>query len=203
MIKLTKNQLKNLIISCDTNNPKYELNFIYIDKENAVSTNTRCVTVIEHNENTEEMWLHVSLAKTAIKDSKATHFIIEANNSIISVDKDEWNIMRYSQDLTDYTYSTMKFPDYKRIIPQECIKSNIPFTDASQTQGILALDEVNVNPKYLPLINEGYISYNASNLPVMIQDSEKIITHVVMPTISDRFKELKDYLKKQNKGIIE
>ena len=55
MIKLTKNQLKNLIISCDTNNPKYELNFIYIDKENAVSINTRCLTIIEHNENTEKM----------------------------------------------------------------------------------------------------------------------------------------------------
>ncbi len=196
MIKLTKNQLKNLIISCDTKNPKYELNFIYIDKQNAVSTNSRCITVIEHNQNTEEMWLHISLAKTAIKDSKATHFIIESNNSIISFDKDNFHIMRYSIDMTDYTYSTMKFPDYNRIIPQSCTKSNIPFTDASQIQGILALDEVNVNPKYLPLINEGYISYNADDLPVMIQDSEKIITHVVMPIISDKFKELKDYLKK-------
>lgn len=196
MIKLTKNQLKNLIISCDTNNPKYELNFIYIDKENAVSTNSRCITVIEHNQNTEEMWLHISLAKTAIKDSKATHFIIESNNSIISVDINEFHIMRYSIDMTDYTYSTMRFPDYKRIIPQSCIKSDIPFTDASQINGILALDEVNVNPKYLPLINEGYISYNADDLPVMIQDTDKLITHVVMPIVSDKFKELKDYLKK-------
>lgn len=196
MIKFTKNQLKNLIISCDTNNPKYELNFIYIDKENAVSTNTRCVTIIEHNENTEEMWLHISLAKTAIKDSKATHFIIESSNSIISVDKYECHIMRYSIDMKDYTYSTMKFPDYKRIIPQSCSKSNIPFTDASQMQGILALDEVNVNPKYLPLISEGYISHNGDQLPVMIQDADKLITHVVMPIVSDRFKELKYYLKK-------
>ncbi len=196
MIKLTKNQLKNLIISCDTNNTIYELNFIYIDKENAVSTNTRCVTVIEHNENTEEMWLHVSLAKTATKDSKATHFIIESNNSIISVDKDESHIMRYSITMTDYTYSTMRFPDYKRIIPQSCTKSNIPFTDASQMQGILALDEVNVNPKYLPLISEGYISHNGETMPVVIQDVDKLITHVVMPINDGRFKELKDYLKK-------
>ena len=196
MIKLTKNQLKNLIISCDTNNHKYELNFIYIDKENAVSTNTRCVTIVEHNQNTKEMWLHVSLAKTAIKDSKATHFIIESNNSIISVDKDEFNIMRYSIDMTDYTYSTMKFPDYKIIIPTSFTKSNIPFTDASQMQGILAIDEVNVNPKYLPLIDEGYISYNTDNLPVMIQDVDRLITNVVMPINDGRFKELKDYLKK-------
>ena len=198
MIKLTKNQLKNLIISCDTNNPKYELNFIYIDKQNAVSTNTRCVTIIEHNQNTEEMWLHLSLAKTAIKDTKATHFIIEESNSIISVDKDEWNIMRYSQDIRNcsYTYSTMKFPDYKRIIPQSFIKPNIPFTDASQMQGILALDEVNVNPKYLPLLSEGYISHNGPELPVMIQDSDRITTHLVMPINDGRFKELKDYLKK-------
>ena len=196
MIKLTKNQLKNLIISCDTNNPKYEFNFIYIDKENAVSTNTRCITVIEHNENTEEMWLHVSLAKTAIKDSKATHFIIENSNSITSVDKDEFHIMRYSITMTDYTYSTMKFPDYQRIIPQSCTKSNIPFTNITQIQGILALDEVNVNPKYLPLISEGYISHNGPELPVMIQDYERFITHVVMPINDGRFKELKDYLKK-------
>ena len=196
MIKLTKNELKNLIISCDTNNPKYELNFIYVDTKNAVSTNTRRVTIIEHNQNTQEMWLHVSLAKTAIKDSKATHFIIESNNSIISVDIDEFHIMRYSIDMTDYTYSTMRFPDYQRIIPRSCTKSNIPFTDASQMQGILALDEVNVNHKYLPLISEGYISHNGDQLPVMIQDVDKLITHVVMPIISDRFKELKDYLKK-------
>ena len=196
MIKLTKNQLKNLIISCDTNNPKYELNFIFIDKENAVSTNTRCVTIIEHNQNTEEMWLHISLAKAAIKDTRATHFIIESNNSIISIDKDEFHIMRYSIDMTDYTCSTMKFPDYKRIIPQSFTKQNIPFTDASQINGILALDEVNLNPKYLPLISEGYISHNGDQLPVMIQDAERLITHVVMPIVSDRFKELKDYLKK-------
>lgn len=196
MIKLTRNQLKNLIISCDTNNPKYELNFIYIDKENAVSTNTRCVTIVEHDQNTEEMWLHSSLAKTAIKDSKATDFIIESNNSIISVDKDGFHIMRYSITMTNYSYSTMKFPDYKRIIPKECTKPNIPFTDASQINGILALDEVNVNPKYLPLISEGYISHNGNQLPVMIQDSDRIITNVVMPIINDRFKELKDYLKK-------
>ena len=196
MIKLTKNQLKNLIISCNTNNPKYELNFIYIDKENAVSTNTRCATIIKHNQNTEEMWLHISLAKKAIKDSKSTHFIIESNNSIISVDIDESHIMRYSITMTDYTYSTMKFPDYQRIISQSFIKPNIPFTDASQMQGILALDEVNVNPKYLPLISEGYISHNGDQLPVMIQDSDRIITNVVMPIVNDRFKELKDYLKK-------
>lgn len=196
MIKLTKNQLKNLIISCDTNNPKYEFNFIYIDKQNAVSTNARCVTIIEHNENTEEMWLHASLAKTAIKDSKATHFIIESNNSIISVDIDEFHIMRYSITMTDYTYSTMRFPDYNRIIPQSFNKSNIPFTDASQMQGILALDEVNVNPKYLPLISEGYISHNGDKLPVMIQDVDRLITHLVMPINDGRFKELKDYLKK-------
>ena len=196
MIKLTKNQLKNLIMSRDTNNPKYELNFIFIDKENAVSTNTRCVTIVEHNQNTEEMWLHISLAKIAIKDSKATHFIIESNNSIISTDKDEFHIMRYSIDMTDYTYSTMKFPDYKRIIPQSFIKQNIPFTDASQINGILAIDEVNVNPKYLPLISEGYISHNGETKPVMIQDVDKLITHVVMPINDGRFKELKDYLKK-------
>ncbi len=101
-------------MSCDTNNPKYELNFIFIDKENAVSTNTRCVTIVEHNQNTEEMWLHISLAKTAIKDSKATHFIIESNNSIISTDKDEFHIMRYSIDMTDsatrfqFQYGTIK-----------------------------------------------------------------------------------------------
>ena len=196
MIKLTKNQLKNLIISCDTNNPKYELNFIFIDKENAVSTNTRCVTIVEHNQNTEEMWLHVSLAKTAIKDTRATHFIIESNNSIISIDKDEFHMMRYSIDMTDYTYSTMKFPDYKRIIPKLFTKQNIPFIDASQINEILALGEVNVNPKYLPLISEGYISHNGETMPVMIQDEHRIITHVVMPIVSDRFKELKDYLKK-------
>ena len=195
MIKLTKNQLKNLIISCDTRNQKYELNFIFIDKENAVSTNTRCVTIVEHNQNTEEMWLHISLAKAAIKDSKATHFIIESNNSIISIDEDEF-IMRYSIDMTDYTYSTMKFPDYKRIIPQSFTKQNIPFIDASQINGILALDEVNLNPKHLPLIQEGYISNNGDSLPVVIQDAERLITHVVMPIVSDRFKELKDYLKK-------
>ena len=199
MIKLTKNQLKNLIISCDTRNPKYELNFIFIDKENAVSTNTRCVTIVEHNQNTEEMWLHISLAKAAIKDSKATHFIIESNNSIISIDEDEF-IMRYSIDMTDYTYSTMKFPDYKRIIPQSFTKQNIPFIDASQINGILALDEVNLNPKHLPLIQEGYISNNGDSLPVVIQDAERLITHVVMPIVSDRFKELKDYLKK-NKWV--
>lgn len=196
MIKLTKNQLKNLIMSCDTNNHKYELNFIFIDKENAVSTNTRCVTIVEHDQNTEEMWLHISLAKTAIKDSRATHFIIESNNSIISTDKYEFHIMRYSIDMTDYTYSTMKFPDYKRIIPQSFTKQNIPFLDASQINGILALDEVNVNPKYLPLISEGYISHNGETLPVMIQDVDKLITHVVMPINDGRFKELKDYLKK-------
>lgn len=196
MIKLTKNQLKNLIMSCDTNNPKYELNFIFIDKENAVSTNTRCVTIVEHNQNTKEMWLHISLAKTAIKDSRDTHFIIESNNSIISTDKYEFHIMRYSIDMTDYTYSTMKFPDYKRIIPQSFTKQNIPFLDASQINGILALDEVNVNPKYLPLISEGYISHNGETMPVMIQDVDKLITHVVMPINDGRFKELKDYLKK-------
>jgi hypothetical protein len=183
-------------MSCDTSNPKYELNFIYIDKENAVSTQTRAVTIVEHNQQTEEMWLHVSLAKKAITDKKATHFIIESNNSIISVGIDEFHIMRYSIDLTDYTYSTMRFPDYKRIVPNSFTKSNIPFTDASQINGILALDEINVNPKYLPSIEEGYISYNGSSMPVMIKDSEEIITHVVMPIINDRFKELKDYLKK-------
>ena len=93
-------------------------------------------------------------------------------------------------------WSRMKFPGYKRIIPESFIKPNIPFIDASQINGILALDEVNLNPKYLPLISEGYISHSGDKLPVMIQDVDQLITHVVMPINDGRFKELKDYLKK-------
>lgn len=197
MITLTREELKALLKVCDNNNPKFELNFIFIDKENSVSTNTRALCIVKHSalsNTTNDMHLHNSLATAALKQTKAVSFTIEESNKITALDKDDLELMTFGfSSKSDYLDKDFRYPDYSRIIP-ESFKSVIPFTLKEQIQGVLALNEITVNQKYIPDFNAGLISHNGPDSPVHFEEEFNKIIYISMPIKDDRFKELKNYM---------
>jgi hypothetical protein len=184
MVEVTREQLENALILIDDNNPKYELNFLYVDNENIVSTNTRGLCIARHRSGIEKpFYIHKKVVKKAISDKDAKYYHL-SENTVVSIDRDSQEIMSYHGK---YNSENMFYPDYKRIIPEEFNKKH-SFLENNQINGIFAINKVHINPKWLPKFKSGFIHIKQNNLPVAIMNENENITFVVMPLI-DTFKE--------------
>jgi len=109
--------LKKIFSVIDTNNPKYELNGALLDIENnllnLVATDTKRLALYSINQqNTKD--INIIIPKKAISEIKKL-FINE-----FEVFYNETNLILKSQNITFFTQLINgKFPDYKRIIPNE------------------------------------------------------------------------------------
>lgn len=205
MIKISKQDLKNLIAACDLNNPKYELNYVYVDSENIVSCNTRVLAMFKHNEYVPKpFFIHISILKEAVKNTKCEYYSLDDFNKVSALDKKTQFedkpliLMSYSIETDKYFKDSFKYPDYKRIIPE---KTNIkkPFTNKEQIAGIAALENVSINPKFIPNFESGIVGINSRKLPVKITNEYNNKHFIIMPIIDDRFKELQDIIDKEGR----
>ncbi|MFY9075305.1 hypothetical protein OZZ08_10100 [Malaciobacter mytili] len=179
--------LEDILITIDKTNPKYELNFCYVDELNMVSTNTRALTVAEHGLKIEKpFFLERILIEKATKERKAAYFSISPSK-ITAYDKELYEIITFSVETPSYNTNEFKYPDYKRIFPEEW-KTKISFVDYSQINGIFAVHKVDINPAWIPKTRCGYIKINEKNLPAMVENADHKIKTLIMPII-DRFKE--------------
>jgi len=183
---INKKLLEDVLITIDKNNPKYELNFCYVDKENIVSTNTRALTVATHElEIQEPFFIERHLVEKAVKEKNALYFKV-APSKITAYDKDLNELITFSIE-RPRNKDNFRFPDYERLITKEFNKK-ISFVDYSQINGIFAINKVDINPIWIPKTKLGYICINDKNIPVMIENAEHKIKTLIMPIV-DRFKE--------------
>lgn len=183
---INKKLLEDILITIDKNNPKWELNFCYVDKENIVSTNTRALTVATHGLKIDNhFFIERNLIEKATKEKNALYFKI-APSKITAYDKDLNELITLSIEKPT-NKDNYKYPEYERIIPKE-FEKKISFVDYSQINGMFAINKVDVNPIWIPKTKLGYIYINNKNLPVMIENAEYKIKTLIMPII-DRFKE--------------
>jgi len=177
--------LEDILLHIDKNNPKFELNYCYVDDINIVSTDTRVLCVAEHGLNINKpFFIDRTIVEKAVREKKADSFILNPNR--IAAIQNGNEIMTFSMSYP-VDMKNFRFPDYHRIIP-ETINTKISFVDNSQINGLFAAKKVAVNPKYLPKSKYGYIGINEKNLPVVVQDGEYKIKTIIMPIV-DKFKE--------------
>lgn len=187
MIKVNKKKLGIVAKSIDMYNPKFELNHLYVDEENIVSTDTRRLTVIKHlsEYKVEPFFIHKSVVDLALKQTKAESYILEPGK-IICLDKYDCQLIILQKDLEA---STMRFPLYEKIIPKS-IEKTIPYNEDAQVAGIFAVNHIHVDHSYIPPLvgkrNQGdvyYIGINERTLPVIMFDEHKEINVIVMPIV--------------------
>ncbi len=188
-MRIKKTELSILSQYIDVNNPKFELNYLYVDKSNAVSTNTRALAIFSHEQNVQNLFfVHRDLILRALKEKKAFSYEL-GQNKVICFDVDDFEILTLMIE-TDFCRD-YKFPDYLRIQPKDKHKLYFPFTDNSQISGIVATKKTTLDPKWIPAsIKSGLIGWNKPSLPVQIQDEEMNIEVIIMPIVDNRFKEL-------------
>ena len=187
MIKVSKKRLAIVAMSLDNNNPKFELNYLYIDNENMVSTDTRRLSVVKHlgKNESEPFLIHQTVVRLALKQTKAEEFILMPN-TIMCLDKHGRQLMILQKDLES---SKWNFPDYERIVPKS-IEKTIPYNEDAQVAGIFAINHIHINHSYIPpLVGKSktdeiyYAGINERNLPVVIFDEYKEIKVIIMPII--------------------
>ncbi|PHR57257.1 MAG: hypothetical protein COA44_06040 [Arcobacter sp.] len=182
---VSKKELQVVAKYIDTNNPKFELNYLYIDKEHLVSTDTRALAVIKHHGHADkDFYIHKSIVDLSIKYKKSLYFDLQPNK-IVCLDEYEREIITISIEslLGERTFN---YPDFQRIIPKEVI-NKIEFVEQTQIEGILAFNKVHIEPKRVPNISHGTIGITSTSTPVLIEHENIII--VMMP-ITDSFEEL-------------
>ena len=179
MIKITKQQLQNIILSCDTNNPRRELNYIHVNKDSIVSANTRAAIRIKHNDKSSpNFYIDKKVAQLAIKQKGAIHFILD-KNSIYCTDIDDIAILSISSEIYDTGFV---FPDIDRIFPLT-FKKEIKFIEKAEIQGITIVNKITIDSKYIPTLVSGSVCFNSTNLPVVIKSNDNITEVVIMPMI--------------------
>jgi len=198
MVRITRKYLAAAAAYIDTNNPKFELDYLFIDSENMVSTNTRALAVVKHYsvEKFQDFYIHKSIVDLAIKQTKAKSFELSLDK-IICYDKDDFELLIISKS-PQSNYG--RYPEYKRILPPS-FDHTIPFLKESHIDGIFALNKVLIDNKNIPklgLTKEdseflGYIGINSDNLPVSLFDVKKDIQCIIMPIIENNlFPDLKE-----------
>jgi len=149
------------------NNPKIEINNIFVDKENMVSTDTTILIVKKHNQDIEKSFLIIN---DKAKDKLNAEDIV-------------------FDEKINYTDAN-RYPEYKRIVKWNGLKEYIPKYDTlidvlyeiSYKKHII-LNFIDYATKFkkinklLPKINK--VSYNGENDPIQITAKNYII--MIMP----------------------
>lgn len=198
MIRVDRELLEIAAAYIDTNNPKYELNYLYIDAKNMVSTNTRAMAIVKHwgdlDAEVENFYIHKSVVDLALKQRKALSYDLGAD-MIVCLDKDDREIYSISKRHDNHV---IKYPAYDRIVPTD-VRKAIPFVQHSHIDGILALNKVLVEVKYIPkVMPDGdctwYVGINDNTMPIVIFDKQKDMQVIIMPIVDtfEMFRELKE-----------
>lgn len=193
-IELTYEVLEGLTNTIG-NEFKPEINYIYVDKENVVATDSRRLYCYPHKQEIETpFFVEGALAKEVVKNNKkAEKFILSENNIMVLKKSSDAFFMQYGK--TGFEQSLGGYPDYKRIIPTKPREFEIPFVNNENISGILAVNGIHINPKFIPNFKKGYIMFSSPDTPVLFTDGLKEQKYLVMPII-DTFKELENYMRK-------
>jgi len=113
-LNIPREHMKNLVHCCDDNNPKAELNYIRLDDENIVSSDTKKLCIVKNATGVANAYLPKFLAEYYLENEKADMYFEEKEDASQSV----WihcdgEYFRENIDITN-----MKYPDYKRIEPK-------------------------------------------------------------------------------------
>ncbi|RXK03814.1 hypothetical protein CRV02_01055 [Arcobacter sp. CECT 8989] len=174
---LTRDILEKIAAAIDKNNPRFELNYLYIDSTNCVATNTRIMTIFEHGQNINGcFFVHGELISKALKERKTKEFILSHNKIECQKEKDYNNIFSLEEhELHAYVKYEMVL---KHETPQE-----LPFYYKENITGILLREDILINPKYIPDFSEGIIKIKDSKSPICIEDGEYKIKTIIMPIV--------------------
>lgn len=195
------NKLKHVVVSraelefgsayMDINNPKFELNHLFVDSENIVSTNTRALAMVGHKngECSKDLKFLISreVVLDALKKKKATSFrLLDATVVCINEFGDEFMTISCPPTIG-------YFPDYKRIVTDVEGKGK-PFTQLDQITGIAASSRIEIDRKHAPKIKgvfTGRVFLRDGSIPVQIKMTPvhnlQDATIVIMPIV-DTFK---------------
>lgn len=197
-VDIKRDHLEYVSLYMDTNNPKPELNGLYVDNDMVCSTNTRALAVFNHGKKLKKntkIFIESSIVKDALKKKDAVEFRLSAFT--IGCLNDDGELFL---ELKCFTKNLHKYPDIKRInlnIDNEGVfgKDKFIFTDLHQIAGILAVNMIDVDNKWIPRIRSpkyrrstGGVIYiqKHDHLPIMIRYENEVVT-MLMPII-DTFK---------------
>ncbi|CAA6802790.1 MAG: DNA polymerase III beta subunit (EC [uncultured Campylobacterales bacterium] len=150
--KLIKS-IKKITPSIDINNPKFELNGALINikenKINFVSTDTKRLSIVEIQNNSEQEDISLIIPKKAINEIQKLIFdeiTINYDNQILLI---ESNNFKFFTKLING-----KFPEYQRIIP-----TNLKYKlELNKEKFLSAIKQISI------ISNEVKISFNKSNI---------------------------------------
>ena len=200
-IEVSRQELEFGSMYIDTNNPKFELNYLYVDSENVVCTNTRALSVVSHQNvgvrSDLKLYIPKEVVVDALKKKLAVKFYLE-NASITCINAEGIEFMKIS----GVEMSSGCYPDYKRIVGK-VNKDSHPFTQLDQITGIIASKMVEVDKKYIPKFKGEYmgrVHFGADDsgyeyAPVQIKFVETYTmrnVRLIMMPIVDTFKEFKE-----------
>lgn len=166
--------MKLLETILEKNNPKLEINHIFMDGENLVATDTKILIVKRHNEKMEEGFNALLINPKAKYPIKSEAIILDktANKSMAS-----------------------GYPNYKRIIPQtgknygfeKC--DGLTLIQLMMAKYNLCLDLLGNSSFYKQLakMNLEWYTFDGYNMPISIGNKEYTI--VIMPMIFPQQKE--------------
>ncbi|TET89659.1 MAG: hypothetical protein E3J96_01405 [Sulfurovum sp.] len=167
----------------ENNNPKKELNHIYVDSENIVVTDTRILIVHKHNMDIKDDFLLLNQKCKINMD-----FNIEDGFMEFGVDVYRKKILLREKPKTGNGYF-YNYPDYKRIIPKIDSKKfshHLKGVDALYTltsQNGVVLDYVKFATLFRKLDKIRFDRYYFSekNMPIAIENDNLMI--VLMPLV--------------------
>lgn len=204
MIQVSRPQLKAIYDATDTNNPKPEFNYAYVDENYIVSTNTQVMTTVRHDHssifttfNYKPFYISKQIMGIALKIKQADAFLLDPDVVHCASFKD----VKFELSIKDSGLKTLsKYPDYKRIINSTTVyTAKDLFIRPEHIPGILATHRIDIDLKFVSkALSEGTIeSTTSDNIPVRITDTLNDITSIIMP-LSSTFKGLETSIA--NKG---
>lgn len=174
---ISREVLTKIAPAIDKNNPKHELNYLYVDDTHCVATNTRILTAFKHKEKIEGcFFVHRELIEQALKIRKAKEFIISHNQIECIKEKELNNILSLE------SFELNSFPEYERILDSKTSKE-LPFYRKENISGLLLREDVVLNPMFIPNFKEGVIHIENGKSPIVIEDGDCDIKSVVMPIV--------------------
>ncbi len=183
MIKINRLELALLCQYVDKDHPQPEINCVFVDEENIVSTNTRGMAVIKHGDKIGKPYLiaeHIVAAALKIKDGA---FFCLKENAVEVKNREEISLMT----ITGRELSLGAALKYKSILGGE-YRKKMPFVGIPQMQGLVALERIHINQKLIPNIKgewQGYLSVVNDEAPIMINSEDKLITIIIMPIVDE------------------
>lgn len=158
---VTYPQLKALYDACDNNNPKMECNYICIDLFNmiAFSTNTRVLTIcysqfsddMENKEENKDKFYFISknIVKIALTQKKTKEFLLSNDNEILCNNEDGFNNLTLKVNNPYPKTKSFNPIEIDKILNKFDPTKNIKYFSNEQIEGILASNDVFIEPKLL------------------------------------------------------